>query len=243
MTIPEMVIALIGLVVAGLVKGVTGVGFSTTALPIIALGLGLERAMPLVLLPSIASNVAVMATADGFGAALSRFRLLFIALLPGLAAGLAALSLVDAHVAARVLGVVLLAYAAYALARPTLSLPEGAERLLNVPVGLLNGFINGLTGSQIMPVVPYGLALGLHPDAVLQLTNITFTLSSLLMLVGLAKVGFLDQTTLAMSAVGVVPALAAVALGAAARQRLAPGMFRRLVLVTLIGLAVMLIAG
>ena len=243
MTPSEIAIATVGLVVAGLVKGVTGVGYSTTALPIIAIGIGFDHAMALVLLPSISSNLLVMRTAGEFRQTAHRFRPLFFSLLPGLFAGLATLAWIDTHLAARVLGVVIIAYALYGLTRPALHLPQGSERWLNLPVGLLNGFINGLTGSQIMPVVPYALSLGLSTDAVIQLTNITFTISSLVMMVGLARVGYIAASTLLVSALGIAPALLAAAVGARLRNRLSPVEFRKAVLLFLIVLASMLIAG
>lgn len=52
--------------VAAFVKGATGLGFSTSALPILALGLGLKSAMPLVIIPSLVSNAIVMMQAGHF---------------------------------------------------------------------------------------------------------------------------------------------------------------------------------
>lgn len=243
MTTAEMLIAVAGLAIAGLVKGATGIGYSTTALPIVALAIGLDRAMPLVILPSISSNLSVMFSAAEFGTTLRRFRTLYLALLPGLLAGLYLLSRIPTATAARVLGLVILAYALYALARPAIEIAAERERWLNVPVGVLNGLINGLTGSQIMPVVPYALSLRLTPDALLQLTNITFTLSSLVMMAGLAKLGFLEASILMMSVSGIVPGLAGVAAGARLRRRIAPATFRKAVLVVLAVMASILIVG
>lgn len=240
MSASELAVAAAGLFIAGLVKGATGVGYSTTALPIIALGLGLDRAMPLVLLPSMASNVTVMLGAGEFRSTFHRFRWLYVALLPGLAAGLALLGSIPPSTAARVLGCVIVAYAIYALWRTPLTLSASAERRLNVPVGLLNGFINGLTGSQILPSVPYALSLGLSSDGVVQLTNVVFTLSSLVMLFGLSRIGYLDATTFLLSAAGLLPALAGVKIGAQLRRRIPVETFRRLVLATLAVLGVLL---
>jgi uncharacterized membrane protein YfcA len=47
-------------VVAGGIKGLTGIGFPTSCLPIMALRLDLKAAIPLVIVPSIVSNLAVM---------------------------------------------------------------------------------------------------------------------------------------------------------------------------------------
>jgi uncharacterized membrane protein YfcA len=243
MNFTEILVAIIGLAAAGVVKGATGIGYSTTALPIIALSIGLDRAMPLVILPSISSNLSVMVSAGEFRAMLVRFRWLYAALLPGLVAGLYLLTRVDTHNAARVLGAVILTYATYALVRPAIATPSHRERYLNAPVGFLNGLFNGMTGSQIMPFVPYALSLNLSPDAVVQLTNIAFTLSSLVMLIGLNRVGFLDGPVLLLSASGVPIALLGVALGTRLRKRLQPRAFRKAVLLLLCAMALLLIAG
>lgn len=241
MTPTEIVIAIVGLGTAGLVKGATGIGYSTTALPIVALGIGLERAMPLVLLPSITSNLSVMLSAGEFRPMFMRFRLLYLALLPGLLTGLYVLSIVHVKDAARVLGFVILIYAIYALNRPALQITSTRSRLLNIPVGYLNGLINGITGSQIMPILPYSLSLGLSPDGIVQFTNIAFTLSSLVMLAGLYRIGFLDATILTMSAAAVVPGLLGVAAGTRLRKRIKPETFRKAVLLLLCAMALLLI--
>jgi uncharacterized membrane protein YfcA len=243
MTLDEIVIAIIGLAIAGLVKGATGIGFSTTGLPIIALSIGLDRAMPLVLLPSISSNLSVMLSAGEFRVMLSNYRWLYVALLPGLICGLFLLTRIDTHNAARVLGAIIIAYVAYALIRPGLSVPKTYERWLNAPTGFVNGLLNGLTGSQILPVVPYALSLGLTPDGIIQITNIAFTLSSLVMIVGLNRIGFLDGATFLLSAAGVVPGLIGVAAGTRLRKRIQPQAFRKAVLVVLMGMAALLIIG
>ncbi|MEM1315153.1 MAG: sulfite exporter TauE/SafE family protein, partial [Pseudomonadota bacterium] len=49
------------LLFAGFVKGATGLGYSTTSLPLLALVIGLKPALPLVLAPSLASNLVVLA--------------------------------------------------------------------------------------------------------------------------------------------------------------------------------------
>ena len=133
---------------AGLVKGVTGLGYTTSALPVITLAVGLHTAMPLVLFPSMASNLTVMVGAGHFRTTLRRFLLLYLALLPGLGLGLALVLTADQDLAASVLGLVIIVYCAFAFWRPALRLTERQERTMQIPVGLLNGLINGFTGSQ-----------------------------------------------------------------------------------------------
>ena len=75
------------------------------------------------------------------------------------------------------LGLILVIYAAYAFTSPHLHIKPALERILAVPSGLLTGIINGLTGSQIIPSMPFLLALKLDRNMLLQSINISFTLS------------------------------------------------------------------
>lgn len=238
----EIILIIFGLLLAGFVKGASGVGYSTTAIPVLTLGLGIENAIPLVLLPSISSNVFVMLDAGNFGKTLRRFTPLYLAMFPGLAIGLLCLHYLDKPMAAAVLGLVIVIYGLYALPRANLALPEGYERPLRVPVGFCNGILNGLTGSQIMPVVPYMLALRMNPNEVIQGTNIAFTLSSLVMIAGLAGLGYLDWGKLLISALGIVLAFTGVRIGTYVRRGIPEETFRKLVLCLLVFLGLCLIA-
>jgi hypothetical protein len=238
----ETVIVIIGAyLLAGVVKGATGLGFSTTCLPLLALAIGLKDALPLVIIPSVSSNVLIMRTTGHFRETVRRFWPLYAALLPGLAAGLAALALVDGSDAAVVLGVVLILYGAYALARAPVRLPEHLERPLAPVTGLLTGFVNGLTGSQVMPVLPYMFALQLDPNRLVQAINCSFTLSSLVMAAGLSHLALFDLHDVAVSVAGIVPALGGTRIGAAVRARLHADTFRTMVLVVLVLLGAALI--
>ena len=242
MPIGVMAWAMLAFAVAGLVKGISGIGYSTTALPILTLGVGIETAMPLVLLPSIASNLMVMVTAGHFRSSLSRFWPLYVAMLPGLILGLSTLSRVDKSIAEVALGAVILGYTAYALARPETMLPAHLHKLFMVPAGFLNGLVNGLTGSQIMPMIPYMMSLKLQPNEFVQSTNIGFTLASLVMLAGLTSIGYLDWSIVFISLAGLVPAFACVKVGTAVRSRLQAHAFRIIVLMVLAVLAISLLA-
>lgn len=225
---------------AAFVKGVTGMGFSTVCLALMVSVLGLPASLPLVIVPSLASNAMVMRDAGGFGAAWARFWPLYLALLPGMAAGLWLLADDGAGLGTLVLGVVLAGYAAFGLARPGLRLPPGWERPLAAPVGLLTGTINGLTGSQIMPILPYLFALPLSPAGFVQAINIAFTLCSLIMAAGLAHIGLMTGAEAALSVLALVPVALGIRLGSRLRARLSPAAFRRAVLVLLLALGTQL---
>lgn len=226
-------IALAVFAFAGLAKGVTGLGFSTVSLPLLTLAIGIKETLPLLILPSLASNFAVMIGAGGIGDALRRFRPLYVAALAGVIVGVALLGQMDAAGPSAVLGASLIAFASFSYARPNWRLPRRLERPLAAPTGLATGIVNGLTGSQVMPITPYLLSLGLSRDEMVTAVNISFTLSSLVMLAGLAQIGLATGATMAIAAVGVPVAFAAVWAGGRLRGRLPETAFRRGVLLML----------
>ena len=218
---------------AAFVKGITGLGFSTTCLPFLVLALGLKATLPLLIIPSLASNAIVMRDAGHFRETLRRFWPLFLAALPGVAIGLWLLDTVDARVSAAVLGVVLVGYCLFALANPHLALPQALQRPLAPVAGLLTGLINGVTGSQVMPVLPYLLSLKLDPNRFVQAINCSFSLSSIVMAIGLSRLGLMTLEVAALSMAGLVFVYAGVTLGNRARRALKPNQFRIAVLVML----------
>ena len=219
-------------------KGITGLGFSTVCLGLLATVVDIKLAIPAVLVPSLSSNVIVMIQARQFRATLLRFWPLYLAALPAIGVGLALLVYLDSAVARRVLGAVLFLYGLWALANRTFRIAPHLERWLNVPVGVITGVVNGLTGSQVMPVLPYLLSLGLSSSAFVQAINISFTASSLVMLLGLAWLGLLDGPLLLGSTLAVIPVAIGIALGGRIRARLAEETFRRLVLILLVLLGI-----
>lgn len=228
-------------VVASAIKGLTGIGFSTSCLPIMALRLDLRIAIPLVIIPSIVSNLVVMFQAGSFREAFRRFWPLYLASFPGLLAGLAILVAIDVDAARAILGLVLVVYALWALANQPLALTAEWERRLNVPIGLGTGFVNGLTGSQVMPVLPYLLALNLNKNTFVQAINLSFTLSSLVMLVGVNRLGYLPAGNVMVAVAGLVPVMTIVYLAGKFQRRLAGSIHRRLVLSFLLVMGMLLL--
>jgi uncharacterized membrane protein YfcA len=214
-------------------KGVTGIGFSTSCLPILALAIGLKETLPLLLIPSVASNIIVMTEAGHFRESVRRFWPLLVAAIPGVALGLALLTWLDQGRAGGILGIVLAGYALFAYRTPDLQLPVRLERPLAPVTGFLTGTINGLTGSQVMPVLPYMLALRMTPDRFVQAINCAFTFCSLLMAVGLVGIGLMTSEAAMTSVLGLVPVFVGVRLGGRVRRRLSPELFRTLVLAML----------
>jgi len=231
----------LGLFLAGIVKGATGLGYSSCALPFLVSAIGLQPAMALVLVPAMATNVSVAFTAGHFRETATRFSGLYLAMVPGIAVGIGLLLCIDAHIAVKALGIIIIGYAAMTLVKPTLSLRPAGERLLKIPTGFVNGVLTGLTGSQVMPLFPYMMALDLEPNRLVQAINLSVMIASIFLAVGLITAGILTGPLFLVSLVAVLPALIGVEIGNRARNNIPVAQFRRLVLIVLMLTGVLLL--
>jgi len=223
------------------IKGLTGLGFVSLCLPVIALFIKLEEAIPLVVLPSLLSNVIMIYQTGRLKQSLRRFWLLYISALPGIYAGVLILNMVGNYAAKIILGVVSIAYSLLLLLKIEISIPEKNERILSVPVGLTNGFLNGLTGTQIIPMLPYLLSLKLDRSGMINAINLGFTFSIIVLLIIFGKFDLISLETLKYSIVGVIPVAAGIYLGGKLRHKISEERFKLAVLIILIIIGVNLI--
>ena len=226
---------------AAFIKGLTGLGFVSLCLPIIALFMKLEEAIPLVVLPSLLSNVMIIYQTGRLKQSLRRFWLLYISALPGIYAGVLILNMVGNYAAKIVLGVLSIAYSLLLLLRIEIAIPEKNERILSVPVGFTNGFLNGLTGTQIIPMLPYLLSLKLDRNGMINAINLGFTISITVLLIIFGKFNLISLDILKYSIIGAIPVAAGIYLGGKLRHKVSEERFKMAVLLILIIIGINLI--
>ncbi len=232
-----------GLLLAGVIKGATGLGYASCALPFLVVAVGLRPAMALVLLPAMATNISIAFTAGHFSEIVHRFAPLYLAMLPGIGLGLFILFwLGNSSLAVSILGAAIVSYAAFALWRPQLALSGQAARMLQVPTGFANGVLTGLTGSQVMPLFPYMMALDLDPNRLVQAINLSVMLASTVLAVSLFATGIMTLPLLAVSVLAIAPALLGVEIGRRVRGLIPATQFRTCVLVILFLMGISLVA-
>lgn len=224
--------------IAAFIKGATGLGFSTLCMAMLALYIGVKEALPLVLIPSLVSNMFVMKGAGYFKETLKQFWLLLAFSIPGVFVGLSFLVWFDPSMTSIALGGVLISYVLFAFLHPDFRLPASFEKPLAPFVGLLTGVVNGLTGSQVMPVMPYLLSMNLSVNRFIQAINCSFSLSSVMMVIGLANLGYLNWEAAIISLIGLIPVGIGVRIGATVREILLPDTFKRIVLFALLFMGV-----
>lgn len=230
-----------GLFLAGIVKGATGLGYSSCALPFLVSAIGLKPAMAIVIVPAMATNVSVAFTAGHFGEIARRFSGLYLAMLPGIAVGVVCSVLIAQEIAVQVLGVIVILYALMTLTRPQFLLPQSYVGLLQIPTGFANGVLTGLTGSQVMPLFPYLMAIDLDPRRLVQAINLAVTVASVFLALGLYTAGILTPELFLWSIVAIAPALFGVEIGNRLRQHIPAAQFKSVVLWVLLATGILLL--
>lgn len=243
-------VAVFGL--AGLVKGVVGLGLPTVSMALLALFMPAGQAAAWLLLPSLVTNLAQMRPLPGLPPLLRRLGWMQLGIVAGTLGGMGWWGTVGTAPGARLaLGVALVAYALWGLWGPNLQVPARHQAWLGGVCGLLTGAITALTGVFVVPAVAFLQALALGRQALMQAMGLCFTVSTLALGAGMAC--FQDRSaaplpawgsTLAISALMLLPALAGMAWGERLRSALSPAVFKRVLMLSLLALGLyMLVRG
>ncbi|MBL6456609.1 sulfite exporter TauE/SafE family protein [Belnapia sp. T6] len=211
---------------AGLVKGVIGLGLPTVAMGLLGLTMPPVEAAALLLVPSLVTNLWQLFAGPRFGALLHRLRGMMLGIVAGTLAGAGLIAGAAGPAATAALGGALLLYGIVGLFKPRLRVPAGAEPWAGPLAGAATGLVTGATGVFVVPAVPYLGSLGLERDDLVQALGLSFTVSTLALAAGLAWHGALGAGTAGVSLLALVPALLGMAAGGWLRARVRPETFR-----------------
>jgi uncharacterized protein len=224
---PHLAALLAIFLLAGFVKGVTGLGLPTVAIGLLSLTMRPAEAATLVVIPSLITNVWQMAQGPALRPIARRLWPMLLGIFLGTALFGGVLTGSHARAAIVGLGLVLLLYAAYGLSPLSLPrVPLRAERVLSPLIGTATGAVTGATGVFVIPAVPYLQALGFERDALVQALGLSFTVSTIalaLLLAGSGPLAALAWSSLA----ALVPALLGMEIGNRLRRRVEPALFRK----------------
>lgn len=219
---------------AGIVKGVTGMGLPTVAMGVLGAIMPPVTAAALLIVPSFVTNVWQLLSGPSFGALIRRLWTMMAGVLVGTVAGSSILASGNSLWTASALGAALIVYAGFSLLARQLSVPARLEPWLSPLIGLTTGFVTGGTGVFVIPAVPYLQALALNKDDLIQGLGLSFTVSTIALATGLASRGAFHLDGLVLSSLAIIPALLGMWLGQAIRHRISPKTFRRWFLICLL---------
>src|ERR1700722_7772497 len=141
---PASVIAAVfcSLIVAGLLKGIIGVGMPVVALPLLSLFIDVKSAAMLLSMPLIFSNLPQALEGGKTGRCLMQLMPVILGMIPGLFLGVRVLLALDANVAKIIAGLVLMGVGGVTLRTPKLQI----QSRLVLPAGIAFGFFGGILG-------------------------------------------------------------------------------------------------
>ncbi len=226
---------------AGLVKGVIGMGLPTVAMGLLALVLPPVEAAALLVVPSLVTNVWQLLSGPRFGALARRLWLMMAGVFIGTIAGIGVLAGDKAGLAGMALGVALAVYAVVGLAGLRIPKPGRSEIWLGPMIGATTGVVTGATGVFTIPAVPYLQAIGLERDDLIQALGLSFTVSTIALAIGLWRVDAWHWGSVWASLLALVPALIGMQVGTLLRQRIAAATFRRVFFAGLLLLGIYLV--
>lgn len=209
---------------AGLVKGVIGLGLPTVSMGLLALVVAPAEAAALLVVPSLVTNIWQMAAGPSLRPLLHRLWPMMIAVVIG--TGVASLLLSLSQTATTALGVMLVLYALTGLTAMKLAVPAGSEPWLGPTVGAVTGAITAGTGVFVIPAVPYLQAIGLERDDLVQALGLSFTVSTIALAGSLLSEGAFTTAIGGASLAALVPALLGMMFGQWIRTRIKPAVFR-----------------
>jgi uncharacterized protein len=212
---------------AGMVKGIVGMGLPTVAMGLLALAMTPVQAAALLVVPSLVTNLWQMLAGPSIRKVVARLAMLLIGTCLGTFAGIGFMTGGSSKAAPIALGVILVLYAALGLSAVRFRVPPRLERSLSPLVGITTGILTGATGVFAVPAVPYINSLGFEKEELIQALGVSFTVSTLALAAALAWQGAFAAGLGLRSVLAVLPALLGMFAGQCVRDRLRPESFRR----------------
>lgn len=247
MTFELLLIGFLVMTLAGLVKGLVGLGLPTVGIGLLSLLMPPAEAAAIIVTPALVTNIWQFFSGPGPGRAARRFAPMMAMIVAGTLVGGFVFGGLSSPLAAPLIGMVLVLYAGAGLLSVPLAVPERWERPLSPVMGLLTGIVTGMTGVSVLPVTPYLKGLGLDREAFVEALGLTFTVATLALAATLAAPGaqrapLADPWLLAASAAALAPAFLGMELGRRLRLAVSPATFTRILFVGLGLLGVYMLA-
>lgn len=229
-----LTLLIVSLVVAGLTKGIIGVGMPVVALPLLAMLVDVRAAVMLLSMPLILSNIPQALEGGETAACLMRLIPVLLGMIPGILIGVTVLVHGDPATTKMIAGSVIVLVAGLTLVAPRFQLRERFK----APVGVAAGFAGGaLGGVAAMPgplVFTYLLAKGLRGKEFTKEASLFLVLSSALLAIFLSSSHIFSWADLAISTIALAPVGIGMYLGRRLRDSIPANFFKAAVLVVVL---------
>ena len=241
MTLTLMALSALALFAGGAVKGLVGIGIPLVSLSLLSLFLPLADAVILLPVPIIVANVWQSIVAPHFVSAIRRFWPLVLAMFIGIVAGAHVLIALDAASLNLLVGTLVVLFTLSSFMNPELRLPVRFERGVGVVAGAAGGFMGGISALFGPPIILYLTSLRLDREAFVGVISSIYLCSAVGLVVVFGSIGVMSQAQFVDSAIASLPLMLGVWAGQRYRGGIREAVFRKLLLVVVLGVGVRLI--
>lgn len=234
LTLPTLLAGAVAFLAGGVVKGIAGMGLPLMVVPLLASVFDPPRAIALMAVPVLTSNLWQALDRRHHARMLRRFWSLVAMVPPCVVLASSFLVRIDPDSGALVLGVIVVAFCSLQMLPLRLGSATHLEGVLNPLVGAATGLIGGLSNIFGPPLAMYLVALRLPKDQFVSAAALCFLSGSVPLYASLAWSGALGLPELLLSALGTLPMLLGLQLGARLRRRISAAAFHRMLIVLLL---------
>src|ERR1700716_3191857 len=231
---PLLILIAAAFLLAGFVKGVTGLGLPTVAMGLLAVTMQPSRALAIVIIPAIVTNIWQTFVGGYLRDIIRRLWPLMVGTVIGIWLNGGLLTGPYAVYGTVILGVLLVIYAIIGLGKFSFKVARRDEKWIGGIVGRVTGVISAATGVQVIPSMPFMQSIGMEKDELVQALGGFFTVATVALAFNLTSAGLLDASTALPGAVAMAASFTGMFVGQAVRSRMQPEAFRRWFLIAMI---------
>ncbi len=229
------------LLLGGLAKGVLGVGLPMITVPLLSTFILVPEAVALMYVPVLVANIWQAFQGGYFRTALGRFWPMLIFIVAGTWLGARTLVTIDPAILVAILGVIVIVFSLVSLTQPQFRVPERHELSISLAIGLVAGFIGGLSLFIGPAMIMFLVALHLKKEEFIGSVGLIYTVT--LIPIGALYVGYgvLREEHTVLALLATVPVFLGMLLGQWVRGRIDQEPFRKVLLLVLVVIGLNLI--
>lgn len=215
---------------AGIVKGMLGIGFPTAAVSLMAQVVDARTAIIMVIMPMLFTNCWQVIRSRKLLAEVAQIKILLVSLLIFIAIFSQLASRIQVNLLTVVLGVIVALYALHSLFAKPLSFSDQWDIPAQLVAGIGAGIMGGLVSVWAPPILIYLHARRYAKEQFVAATGVILLTGSCVLFLSYLNAGSLSSAMFMYSLILVVPSLAGFAIGEFIRHRISAQRFQRLLL-------------
>jgi hypothetical protein len=241
LSLDQLLIIALALGLGGLTKGLTGLGLPLVTVPVLAGFVGVERAVLIMIIPSVVLNLYPAWTHREAAGELPELRFILLGGLPGAAIGATVLQQASERFLETALAIWIIAYVLLRVLHPSFSLAEPQRRRWSPWVGGAAGALQAATGISAPIIAPYMDTLRLRPTAYVYAVCSCFGAFACAHFTVVSLSGIYTRDIVVQSLLAIVPAIGFIPVGVWARRFVSRAAFDWVIRTTLVIMALRLV--